>query len=96
MDIVINVGRTKLWHSYLTQRVKMMQAKGRHPSNPPSMGIQENGLRSLVHVHVTLDVMITYLLLMVQHDMPWWLSNVTWFSVTCNMLTWFLYVDGEV
>jgi len=30
----------------------MMQAKCRHPSNPPSVGIQENGLRSLVHVHV--------------------------------------------
>jgi len=30
----------------------MMQAKGKHPSNPASMGIQEIGLRSLVHVHV--------------------------------------------
>jgi hypothetical protein len=33
---------------------------------------------------------------MVQHDMPWGLSNVRWYGVTCNMLTWFLFVDGEM
>ncbi len=50
-------------------KVKMMQAKGRHPSNPPSMGIRENGLKYCTCA--TLDVMITYLLLV-------------WYNMTCH------------